>query len=91
MIDIEKKIQSNSIQKHSNINREKQIKIYSKKLISNLKIEKCNGDFCEYSFSKSNKMISLMQNENYLGENQLNYKQKLLGSEEIVLYFFRFI
>lgn len=61
-------------------------KVFSKTLLSKLIIEQCKGDFCEYEFLEQARGVLKQRKIEYIGKNQLNSSQKLLGSLSKVIF-----
>ena len=53
---------------------------------SKLIIEQCKGDFCDYEFLEQIRGVLKHRKIEYIGKNQLNSSQKLLGSMSKVLF-----
>ena len=62
------------------------VQILSKKLLNNLALEECSGDFCKYEFLAPEKEMLKPKILEYLGQNIMNHNQKVLGSEFGVIF-----
>lgn len=63
------------------------VQILSKKLLNNLALEECSGDFCKYEFLAPEKEMLKPKILEYQGQNIINHNQKVLGSEFGVIFF----